>query len=134
MNLSEKLLDVLTRVDATLEQDRAVLQAALTLTQNATRLRGARPVPAGDDGRPLLWAGPGRLVGWSLTATGGAAPVVLRDSRDAGGDPVASITLAAGESTALWAGPGGVSFGEGLFADITAAGTLTGAVWLGAVD
>lgn len=134
MNLTEKMLEALTQLQTTLERDRAAIQAALAETTNANRLRGARPVPAGAAGRPLLWAGPGRLVGWSLTATGGAVEVTLRDSRDTTGDPVATIAIAAGGHAALWAGPGGVSFGEGLFADVTGAGTLAGAIWLGAVD
>lgn len=132
MNLSEKLLDTLHRLDASLERRDAGMQAALSETQNAIRLRGARAVPAGDVGRPLLWAGPGRLVGWSLTAVGGPAVVTLRDGRDTTGDPIASIAIDQDGTAQLWAGPGGVSFGEGLYADVN--GNVTGAVWLGAVD
>ena len=82
----------------------------------------------------LVWAGPGRLVGWSLTATTNDVTVTLRDSRDTTGDPIATIVVKAGSDAQQWAGPGGVSFGEGLYADVSGAGTLTGAVWLGAVD
>lgn len=135
MNLTEKLVDVLSRLESSLERDRDLIAASLAETQNAVRLRGARALPApGAGGRPLLWSGSGRLVGWSLTATGGPVTVTLTDSRDGAGDPIASIAIADGGDSTVWAGPGGVSFGEGLFATVTGAGTLGGAFWIGAVD
>jgi len=130
--------DDLTRVIGELplafEKIRTELAEGVQQYQNAVRLRGARYVPIGTGGRPLVYAGPGRLVGWSLHATGGAVTVVLRDSRDGGGDAIGAIELAAGTSQTVPAPGGGVSFVEGLFAVVSGAGTLEGSVWLGAVD
>lgn len=135
MSIQEQLVNVLERVSTTLDRQHAAFQAAAAETANANRLRAARACPApGDGGRPLLWAGPARLVGWSLHAVGGDVVVTVTDSRDGTGDSVASIALIQGQSQAAWFGPGGISAGEGLFADVSGAGTLAGAFWLGAVD
>ena len=130
MSIQDQIVAALTELANTLERDRAVQQAILAETQNANRLRGERPVPAGAGGRILLWAGPGRLVGWSLANTGEApVTVTLRDSRDTTGDPIAVVTIPAGASKELSIA-GGISFGDGLFADANDA--FTGVVWIGA--
>jgi hypothetical protein len=130
----DALLARLEQLPVELQKVSTELSVGLQQYANGNRLRGARAVVVGAAGRPLLWAGPGRLVGWSVHAVGGAVTVVLHDSRDASGDTLAAIELAAGASQSFWAGPGGVSFGEGLYATISGAGAVEGALWLGAVD
>lgn len=133
-HLEERIAHALEQLPIELEKGRTELQVGLAQYANGNRLTGARPAVIGAAGRPLLSAGSGRLVGWSVHATGGAATIVLHDSRDASGDTIAAIELAAGTSQTIWAGPGGVSFGEGLYAAITGAGAVEGSVWIGAVD
>lgn len=112
---------------------RAEFRAGLTQTKDALRLTGARPVPMGGIGSSrLLWGGPVRLVGWNLWASGGPVRVLLHDGRDTGADVVGVVDLAALEHDAQWLGAG-VSLGEALYAEIVGTGTLTGAVYLGAV-
>jgi hypothetical protein len=132
MSWQDTLAEQLAHVVELVEIDHQKIAAALVQTNAGNRLRGARPLPAGTGGRPLLCAGAGRVVGWALTATA-ATTITLRDSRDTTGDPIASIAIPANGSAALWCGPGGISFGEGLFADV-AGGPFTGAIWTGAVD
>jgi hypothetical protein len=140
MGWQDELNETIGRIPLAFEQLRTELQVGLTQFHNGARLRGARSKPVGTGGTPMVWAGPGRLVGWSVHNTGaGAASIVLHDSRDPSGEIVAVIDLASpaawngmGSSDSLWAGEGGVSFGEGLFATIV--GTVEGAVWVGAVD
>jgi len=135
VSLNDVIVAKLEQIVTGLERQREGLRAALVETNNAIRLRAARPVNVSSaGGRVLIWAGPGRLVGWSLRATTNDVTVDLRDSRDDAGDPIASVVIPTGQSRELWAGPGGVSFGEGLYLDATGAGVLTGSVWLGAVD
>ncbi|MBN9327983.1 MAG: hypothetical protein J0I87_13860 [Cellulomonas sp.] len=133
MSLQEQLAQHLAHVIELVETDHEKIAAALVQTNNGNRLRAARPLPAGIGGRPLLWAGAGWLVGWALTATA-TTTITLRDSRDTTGDAIASIAIAAGGSAQLWMGPGGVSFGEGLFVDAAIGSVFTGSIWLGAVD
>jgi len=137
MGWQDELNETIGRIPLAFEQLRAELQVGLAQFHNGARLRGARSKPVGTGGTPMVWAGPGRLVGWSVHNTGAtAATMVLRDSRDATGEIVAVVELQPvgvhGSDYSLWAGEGGVSFGEGLFAVIT--GTIEGAVWVGAVD
>lgn len=123
--------------EALLEVQKHTAQVAAGLTQfnNGVRLTGARPLPVNTHGR--LWGGSGRLVGWSVYAKGGPVEVLVRDSRVGGaGDPLSGFNLVDGEESAIWLGPGGVSFGEGIFLDLQA-GALTalrGSLWIGAVD
>lgn len=132
MSIHDDVLEAIGRIPLEFEKIRTELSEGVQQYANAVRLRGARAVPVGPAGRPLVWAGPGRLVGWSVHATGGAVTVVLRDGRDGSGDAIAAIELTAGASSTTPAP--GVSFTEGLFAVVTGAGTLEGSVWLGAVD
>lgn len=133
MSWQDTLAQQLATIVEKVQLDHEKIAAALVQTNNGNRLRAARPLPAGIGGRPLLWAGAGRLVGWALTATA-ATTITLRDSRDTTGDAIASIAIPAGGSAQLWMGPGGVSFGEGLFVDANPATSFTGSIWLGAVD
>lgn len=114
---------------------RATIEAGLTQTKDAQRLSGARPVPmANVTASRLLWGGPTRVVGWNLYAAGGPVRLLLHDGRDTGADVIGVIDLATFEHDAAWFGPGGISLGEALFGEIVGTGTLTGAVYLGAVD
>ncbi len=139
MSWQDELRDAIAAIPLALEQVRSELSAGLGEYHNGLRLQGARAVTVGAGGRDLASAGSGRLVGWSLRATGGEVVVTLRDGRDDSGDPLAVLELdgaALGPAccSTQWIGPGGVSFVEGLYLDAAGAGTLTGSVWLGAVD
>lgn len=131
MSLSDRLADVLADLVTTLDATRAQNAAVLAASQNAARLRGDRPIGVGFGGVTLAWAGAGRLTGWTLRNPGADdVVVVLRDSRDAGGDAVATVVVPAGTSREL-SHTVGVSFGEGLFVDVVG-GTVTGVLWIGA--
>lgn len=130
--IEEKLTEALAHIVTAVTQQTAKLEAGLAEFQNGNRLTGARPIPAGY--RAMANNGPGRLVGWSVFADGGTVELHIRDGRDADADPIASLNLADGESSTVWMGPGGVSFGEALFLDRSGTGTLAGSIYLGAVD
>jgi hypothetical protein len=136
MKVDEHLVATLAAIPLELERVRTELATGLAQSKGGVRLEGARAVPAGAAGRPIVWASSGRLVGWSLVSTGGTSQVSLVDARISteGTEQVAVVNLAADTSSTVWLGPGGVSFTEGLYATITGAGTLTGAFWIGAVD
>jgi hypothetical protein len=136
MSWQDDLTQAIAQIPLAIEQNRTELATGVAQFQNGIRLQGARyqPVGASQGGRNLPWAGQGRLVGWSLRATGGAVSVDLRDSRDDAGDTIATIDLAAGSSQTIWLGPGGISIVEGLRVVPSGAGVLTGAVYIGAVD
>ena len=131
MKLEAQLLANLAAIPLELEHVRGTLAAGLAESVEGNRLTGARPVVAG---RPLVWGGSGRLVGWSLRATGGPVTVTLRDSHDATGDIVAVVNIADATSQSFGVPGAGVSFGEALNATASGAGVLEGAWWLGAVD
>lgn len=133
-NWSAEIAQMIARQGLELEHLRTDLSAGLQSFKDGIRLRGARPVDVGPTGTKAASRGTGRLVGWSLRAVGGALTVTLRDDRGEGGDTLATIALAADASESVWLGPGGVSYGEGVNVVVAGAGTLEGAVWLGAVD
>lgn len=123
-----------------MELDRIAGQMASGLSEfhNGNRVTAARYA---DVTRRQVSNGRGRLVGWSMRNSHATDPltVTIRDSRDAAGDVMATFTLAAGAGSTHQLGVAGVSFGEGLFLDVTGpaaavAGSLVGAVWLGVVD
>jgi hypothetical protein len=123
--------------EALLEVHKSTAQVAAGLAQwqNGNRLTGARPLQINGHGR--LWGGSGRLVGWSIVSIGGPVTILIRDSRAAGnGDVLAVLDVVDTESETQWFGPGGISFGEGVFLDVQSGSlaTLKGSVWLGAVD
>ncbi|MDO8107151.1 hypothetical protein Q6348_08070 [Isoptericola sp. b441] len=114
----------------------AQLASGLRSFEGAIALRAARNVPVGAGGRTLAQNGQGRLVGWSLRATGGPVTVAIRDSTQAdNGDYLAFVELAAETSETVALGDG-VSFVNGLYivASSTGAGVLQGSVWVGAVS
>jgi hypothetical protein len=118
------------------------MQTDLAETLGGVMLRGARPVQVltttGGTARPL--SSPGRLVGWSMRETSGAASAVIRlyDGRDNTAPLVASFSLSQGSDKQAWFAPGGISLQEGLFVEAVAGGGLSqaveGAVFLGAAE
>jgi hypothetical protein len=118
------------------------MQTDLTETLGGVLLRGARPVQIGSaDGattRPATSAG--RLVGWSLrvsTLATDPGVVQLRDGADANGSVIAVIIIPPGRSEQHWMAPGGISFQNGLFAEILSGAGLSvpqGAVFLGGAE
>lgn len=112
------------------------LQADLAQSLGGVMLRGARPVPLGtaanSSSRPT--SSPGRLVGWSVRETSGAAAATVRlfDGRDTSGTLLATLQLTSGQSHQNWLGGSGVSITDALYVDIT--GQIEGSVYLGAVD
>lgn len=104
------------------------LRLGLTTSIDTIRHRGARVAKVSDH-RPMTSAG--ALLGYALRETTGAAnaTVLLRDGATADGAVVIPITLGPNESTRDWFGPGGISFGNGLFVEV-AAGEVEGSVFL----
>lgn len=88
-------------------------------------------IPTGQSG--VVLGGPLLLFGWSLRESTGAAPAQLDvyDGADQTGQPVATVTLAAGESTRDWLGLPGLYCRRGVFVNAVA-GSVAGAVWAGA--
>jgi hypothetical protein len=114
------------------ERTRSELAESFAKTMRGQRIDGALSRPV----RPNAanYSARGRLVGWSVQATGGPVRIVVHDGLDAGGDVIAIVDLADQENQTQWMGPGGVAFVDGLYAECTGTGTLTGAMWIGAVD
>jgi hypothetical protein len=131
MLFGENIQAALLAIPMELQRITHELQAGLAEFHNGTRLTAARYVPTT---RALAWGGSGRLVGWSVRATGGPVTVLLRDGRDSSGDVLAVIDLVDGEHETVSIGAGGIAFPEALFLDRSGAGVLDGAVWIGAVD
>lgn len=129
--LGDKIDEKVTNALLASERHMAEIAVGLAAFQNGHRITAARSLPVNV---ARAWGGSGRVVGWSVKATGGPVTVYLRDSRDVEGQVLAVIDLTDGQHETVSLAPGGVSFGEGLFLDKTGAGTLAGAVWLGAVD
>lgn len=114
------------------QKTRVEMSAAFAQTQRGLVIQGARPRPVVRNA--INNNGGGRVVGWSLQATGGPVRVLLHDSTDASGDVVAVIDLVDQENQTQWLGPGGISFVDALYVECTGAGTLVGSTYLGAVD
>lgn len=129
--------DTLERLASTValegEKTRLEMAAGLAETQRGLRIDGARArqvVP-----NAVNDVAGGRLVGWSVRAVGGDVTLTFHDGHDAGGDVIAATAdLAAGASETHTAMPAGVSYVEALYIEVTGTGTVTGAVWIGAVD
>jgi len=117
-----------------LEHGFDTLRAELVRSRNAVRLSGAeyRSLVAVSGGPGVrVMSSPGRIAGFSVRETTGAAPalVKLHDGPDIGGDLVMTISLSAGESARDWFWPGGISLTYGLFAEI-ATGAIEGVAYL----
>lgn len=126
--MSSKDIETLTAAFA-LEVDalREAIVGSPNQWANALRVKGARPLQISRAAAtPNLWNGDGRLMGWSLRETAGAAATVTFRDGDADGEIVGTVVLAANAgSTHLL--PGGVNVGRALFAQVT--GAVTGAVY-----
>ncbi len=72
MSIQDQIVDALAQIATALERDHELQRSVLSVTQNANRLRGNRPVPIGTGGRVMAWGGSGRLVGWTLAAAAAA--------------------------------------------------------------
>lgn len=132
--LVEKLVGNLTStIVQEAEKTRIALSSAFADSLRGQRITGAlaRPLTANAQN----YGAGGRLVGWSVRADTAAATINLYDGPAA--DParyLGTIELAAGSSQTEWFGPGGISFVDGLYAEVTGTGVVTGSVWIGAVD
>lgn len=74
----------------------------------------------------------GKLMGWSLRETGGAATatVDLYDNASAAsGTRVGAVNLAISGSSTVWFGPG-VQLANGLFYDVGGTGVVAGSVYV----
>lgn len=134
MSIGDALIEKLTStIVQESEKIRIALSAAFADSLRGQRITGAlaRPLTA----NALNYTAGGRLVGWSVRADTNPATINLYDGPAA--DParyLGTIELAAGSSQTQWFGPGGVSFVDGLYAEVTGTGAVTGSVWIGAVD
>lgn len=111
------------------------LRRDVSETVNGITLRGARAVQVGTGGTQRPTTAAGALVGFALCNTSAVTPaeVELRDGRDAGGNLLMTVTLAEGESTRDWFGPGGINLTEGLHVAVTS-GAVEGTVFLRGVE
>jgi hypothetical protein len=112
---------------------RAELAAGLSDTVNGLRVTAARPAKLNPNALNATSAG--RLVGWSLRETSGGAPAVVTiyDGREAASaDPIVTLPLLAGGGATQMPAATGVSFGDGLFVQVT--GAVVGSLFFGAVD
>lgn len=114
------------------EKTRLTLESGFRSSLRGTRLTGA--LPRRIDSAPVAYVAAGRLVGWSLYASGGPVRLLLHDGHDTTGDVIAVVDLVAGENETVWLGPGGVSFVEALYVEQIGTGTPLGSLWIGAVD
>jgi hypothetical protein len=129
--IEKKIEKVTETVTVEAARTRSELASTFATSLRGERLTGALPRPI----RPnaVQYGTAGRLVGWSLRASAADVTVTFHDGRNADADPLATVVVPAGRSDTT-AFPG-VSFVGELYAEVTTAGgTVTGAVWLGAVD
>ena len=107
--------------------------AEIGSSRNTVPLHGAeyRSIVASDGTGVRVMSSPGRIAGFSVRETTGAAAalVKLRDGADIGGDLVMTISLSAGESARDWFWPGGISLTYGLFCEVTT-GAIEGVAYL----
>lgn len=115
------------------ERWRDATAAGLAATNRGLRVDGATYRPLPQYTNQPAFNGSARIVGWSLRAVDGPATVTLHDGHTTDGDAPLTIGLAGdGSSSTQWFGPGGVSFTEGLFVEVS--GTVAGGILIGAVD
>jgi hypothetical protein len=114
------------------EKIRDEVRAGLKETRDTLRVAGARYAPIYPNS--VAASSGGRLVGWSIRETAGAAAVVtVYSGRDVYGDVIATVSLAANGSSVHFPGGGsGVSFGDGAYVAVT--GAVVGSLYFGAVD
>lgn len=112
------------------------MQADLAESLNGVALRAARPVSVGTGGTPRPLSSPGRIVGWSLKETSGAAAAYVRvwDSREAGsGQLLACIALAQGTSVNHSTPGAGINVSDAVCVEVVT-GAVEGVLYLGGVD
>jgi hypothetical protein len=134
VKLEDKVAAAIAAIPLELERVRDELTEGLQQFHNGVPLQGARYVPVGIGGRTMAWGGSGRVLGWSLRATGGPVTVALCDGHDTNADPFMYVDLADGVASNAWFGTTGISFVEALFVQALGAGVMQGSVFLGAVD
>lgn len=131
------------KIDEKIEQlaSTVALEAALTRSELgvtfAQTLRGARldgALPRPIRANNVNYGAGGRLVGWSLRAVGGDVTLTLHDGQNADADPIATVVIPAGTSSNIGAPGSGVGFVDALYAEVVTTGSVTGALWIGAVD
>jgi hypothetical protein len=122
-----------TAIVLALEHGLDAIRAELVPSRNAVPLRGAeyRSLYANAGAGVRVMAAGGRLAGYSVRETTGAAPAVirLRDGADVAGDLVATIALTQGQSLTAWLMPTGISLTYGLFAEVVT-GAIEGVAYL----
>jgi len=133
VGLGEHLVEKLTStIVQEAEKTRDALSAGFRASVRGQRVQGALSRPVYPNA--VNYSGAGRLVGWSIRATGGEVVLNLYDGPAADPDRyIGAVDLAAGTSQTI-AIPHGVSIVEQLFVESTGAGTPVGALWIGAVD
>lgn len=114
------------------EKIRDQVRAGLKETRDSLRITAARYATLYPNS--LHATSPGRLVGWSIRETSGAAPatVTIYDGREATANILAVVNLLAGVSSTIGLPGSGVSFGDGLY--VAGTGAVAGALYFGAVD
>jgi|GEM_PF-6712720 hypothetical protein len=116
-----------------LETGLEAMSTEIGASRNAMPLHGAeyRSLVAGAGTGVRVMSSPGRIAGFSVRETTGAAAalVKLHDGADIGGDLVMTISLSAGESARDWFWPGGISLTYGLFCEVTT-GAIEGVAYL----
>lgn len=135
----EQLIDTITTaVAAATEVQQAALREELARGRGTVTLQGAEnhpvaPAPAGSTLDANYGNTAGRLRGYSLRETTGAA-VAAVELRDGGtsGDLLAVVNLPAGGTVTVWLGDG-VAYTNGLDL-IRVTGSVDGALWLGGVN
>lgn len=96
-----------------------------------TGLPDVRSIPTGNPASTgELYNGDLILYGWTFTETSGAATaqVDLFDGGNAQSTLIASITLAAGQSTRDWLAGSGIHCLQGVFVNVVT-GSARGAIW-----
>jgi len=134
VGIGEHLVEKLTStIVQEAEKTRIALSSAFAESLRGQRITGALPRPITPNA--INYSARGRLVGWSLRVDTAAATVNLYDGPAADASRyLGTVELAAGTSSAQWLGPGGVSITDGVFVEVIGTGTVTGALWIGAVD
>lgn len=127
-NQVDKLADAFVRES---EKTRLALEEGFRGSLRGQRLTGALPRPV--QGNAVTYSAGGRLLGWSVLATGGPVRFVLHDGIDTTGDVLAIIDLVDSENETVWFGPGGVSFSVGLYLEQIGTGVPTGTMFIGPV-
>jgi hypothetical protein len=113
----------LLATDARLELVRVLLAGTLAVDANTVATVTALPGASGN-----VTNAPGRLLGFALRETAGAAAVVRLRDVDGAGAILTTISLAPGESVRDWFGPGGLAVATRIYYE-KVSGTIEGAVY-----